>query len=89
VVATNVGGIPEIVDDGETGLLVPREDPDALAEAMERLTSSGVEMKRLRRGAARKAELFSSERWSHDFVVKCRSVIGRNLARTPGKEERW
>jgi glycosyltransferase involved in cell wall biosynthesis len=34
VVATNVSSIPEIVVDGETGLLVPPEDPDAFAGAV-------------------------------------------------------
>ncbi|HEX2943424.1 MAG TPA: glycosyltransferase family 4 protein [Rhodopila sp.] len=34
VVATNVGGFPEMIRDGETGLLVPPHDPDALAEAL-------------------------------------------------------
>ncbi|MFH1689835.1 MAG: glycosyltransferase [Candidatus Eisenbacteria bacterium] len=34
VVATDVGGIPEIVRDGETGLLVPPGDPVALARAV-------------------------------------------------------
>jgi glycosyltransferase involved in cell wall biosynthesis len=34
VVATRVGGIPEAVIDGETGLLVPPHDPPALAEAL-------------------------------------------------------
>lgn len=34
VVASRVGGLPELVVDGVTGLVVPREDPDALAEAM-------------------------------------------------------
>ncbi len=33
VVATNLGGVPEVVKDGETGLLVPPKEPDALAEA--------------------------------------------------------
>ena len=34
VVATRVSSIPEIVVDGETGLLVPPDDPDALAAAI-------------------------------------------------------
>jgi glycosyltransferase involved in cell wall biosynthesis len=34
VVATAMGGIPEIVRDGETGRLVPPADPDALAQAI-------------------------------------------------------
>lgn len=37
VVASNVGGIPEMVEDGVTGLLVPPDDPDALAAAIVRL----------------------------------------------------
>src|SRR5207245_4136839 len=37
VVATPVGGIPENVVDGETGLLVPPRDPAALAAAINRL----------------------------------------------------
>ena len=35
VVATNVSAIPEIVVDGETGLLVPPDDPQALAAALD------------------------------------------------------
>lgn len=34
VVTTNVGGLPEVVRDGETGFLVPPEDAEALAEAV-------------------------------------------------------
>jgi starch synthase len=34
VVASNVGGIPEVVVDGETGLLVPPSDPESLADAL-------------------------------------------------------
>jgi glycosyltransferase involved in cell wall biosynthesis len=32
VVATNVGGIPEVISDGMDGLLVPAADPDTLAK---------------------------------------------------------
>jgi glycosyltransferase involved in cell wall biosynthesis len=37
VVASNVGGIPEMIEDGVTGLLVPPRDPAALAAAIVRL----------------------------------------------------
>ncbi|MEZ4861443.1 MAG: glycosyltransferase family 4 protein [Caldilineaceae bacterium] len=37
VVATNIGGTPEMLVDGQTGLLVPPGDADALAKAMQRL----------------------------------------------------
>lgn len=37
VVASRIGGLPEVVDDGVTGLCVPPGDPDALACAMEEL----------------------------------------------------
>ena len=37
VVATDVGSVAEAVHDGETGLLVPAEDPSALADAIRRL----------------------------------------------------
>lgn len=37
VVASRIGALVEVIDDGKTGLLVPPKDPDALADAMERL----------------------------------------------------
>jgi colanic acid/amylovoran biosynthesis glycosyltransferase len=40
VVGTAVGGLPETVVDGESGLLVQQRDPDALADALERLIKS-------------------------------------------------
>jgi glycosyltransferase involved in cell wall biosynthesis len=39
VVATRVGGVPDIVVDGETGILVPPRDPQALAGGISRLLS--------------------------------------------------
>ncbi len=39
VVSTSVSGIPELIEDGRTGLLVPPQDPAALAAALERVLS--------------------------------------------------
>ena len=40
VVASNVGGIPDVVVDGKTGVLVPEKNPDALAQAIQKLETS-------------------------------------------------
>ncbi|MGC9064214.1 MAG: glycosyltransferase family 4 protein [bacterium] len=40
VIATDVGGIPEIIEDSKTGLLVPPKDPTALAQAIEKLINN-------------------------------------------------
>ena len=47
VVASRVGGVPELVVDGETGLLVPPGDPHALAAAIERLLDDPALRRRL------------------------------------------
>lgn len=61
VVGTRVGGIPEVVDDGVTGLLVPPEDPPALAAALESLLADPVLRARLTAaGAARAADDYGS-----------------------------
>jgi glycosyltransferase involved in cell wall biosynthesis len=51
VVATNVGGIPEIVEHGRNGLLVPPGDPQALAAAIERFFADDELRGRLRAAA--------------------------------------
>ena len=47
IVATGVGGLPEVVLDGETGILVPQEDPQAVADAIARLLSDRGEAARI------------------------------------------
>ncbi len=53
VVSTAVSGIPELVIDGETGLLVPPRDAPALATALARLLDDAALRERLAAGAAR------------------------------------
>jgi glycosyltransferase involved in cell wall biosynthesis len=74
VVASRVSGIPEVVVDGETGRLVPPEDPERLAEALAELIADPTEARR--RGAAgrrRVDENFRSghaaERWLRVVIV--------------------
>ena len=60
VIASRVGGIPEVVSDGETGLLVPPGNENALAAALRHLLSEPAERRRLgENGRVRAAEFFS------------------------------
>lgn len=54
IVATDVGGIPELIGDGETGLLAPARDPAALAAAIGRLLGDPELGRRLGVAAARR-----------------------------------
>jgi len=62
VIATAAGGNPELVVDGESGLLVPVKDPRAAAEAIVRIATDPGEAARLARGGRARVEAgFSSE----------------------------
>lgn len=62
VISTNVGGIPEIVANGETGWLVPPADPVALSEYIAKLLADPGERKRMgMAGRARVLAKFSRE----------------------------
>jgi glycosyltransferase involved in cell wall biosynthesis len=47
VIATRVGGIPDLIDDGVEGLLVERRDPEGLADAIAQLLSDPAEGRRM------------------------------------------
>ncbi len=61
VIATAVGGVPEVVTDGENGLLVPPGDPAALAAAIRRFFAEPELRARLRAAAAPSVERFAPE----------------------------
>ena len=63
VIATAVGGIPEAVVEGETGLLIPPGDPAAIVEAIKRLLGHNKAALRMgEAGRKRVEELFSLQR---------------------------
>ena len=63
VISTEVGGIAEMVRNGETGLLVAQNDPVATAEAIARLIGNVEPARSLgREGRKRAEELFSIEK---------------------------
>ena len=77
VVATAVGGLPDMVVDGETGLLVPPGDPRALRAAIDRLLADADLRRRL--GAAareRIASLSSWERVIDDTLAAYDTAVG-------------
>jgi glycosyltransferase involved in cell wall biosynthesis len=61
VIATAVGGVPEVVRDGENGLLVPPNDPSALAAAISRLYTEDGLRARLSEGAPGSVSGFTEE----------------------------
>ena len=63
VVATAVGGVPEVVRDGESGILVAAGNTSAFAEALARLLRDETTRQRMGTAAARRAgETFSLDR---------------------------
>ena len=61
VVTTNVGGVPDLLKDGETGLLVPDDDDKAMAEAVIRLLTESNLADRLSANGRRLAKRFAWE----------------------------
>lgn len=76
VVSTTVSGIPELIEDGVTGLLVPPRDPAALADALARLLGDRMLRARIREAAARRV------RGAFDVAGNCEAL--RELFQSAG-----
>lgn len=61
IIATAVGGVPDLIADGRNGLLVPAQNPDKLAEAMEKMQSSPHVREQLITGASELTREYSPE----------------------------
>ena len=77
VVASKVGGVPEVVRDGETGLLFPGEDAAALSDALVRMSSD--ENLRAKMGAAgrARAETFDWSALAEEYRGVYRQILAR------------
>src|SRR5881409_1164476 len=76
-VSTRVGGIPEVVEDNESGLLVPAGDVAALAEALETL----IHDEPRRHALGRAAQARARERFSAEVIVPRYEALYRRLCR--------
>jgi glycosyltransferase involved in cell wall biosynthesis len=80
VVASRVSGIPEVVVDGETGWLVPPEDPAALALALAEVLADAGEARR--RGEAGRRRVEERFRPLHAAAAWERAVLGAEMERS-------
>jgi len=77
VIASRVGGLPEAVQDGETGLLVPTGDPAALAAAIGRLAADPMLARRLgAQGATRVRTRFTMAGMADATLAIYRHLVG-------------
>lgn len=75
VVSTRVGGVPEVVDDGQTGLLSPAGDDDSLAQNVLRVANSSELHTQMGRQGRDRAEAMFSEHRMHAAYLRLYSEM--------------
>jgi glycosyltransferase involved in cell wall biosynthesis len=81
IVATRTGGIPEVVEDGETGRLVPPRDHAAMAQAILAVLADDEQRRRMgEAGLARVQKRFTVERMVAETAAVYARVAGRHHA---------
>jgi glycosyltransferase involved in cell wall biosynthesis len=82
VVGTRVSAVPEVVQDGETGILVPPRDPRALAEALIRLLDDSAERRRMgNNGYRRVRERFGAPRMVEQTLAVYQEALAARSSR--------
>jgi glycosyltransferase involved in cell wall biosynthesis len=79
LVATAVGGLPDIVEDGRTGLLVPRRDPRRLADAIIRLLRDPVLREQMGTAAEARLPEFTIESSVQRLIHLYETLIAENV----------
>jgi len=77
-ISTNVSGVPELIVDGETGILVPPDDPTLLAAAIERAIGDPVLRDRLGSAGERRVRAGFDHRGSIADLMRLFESVGRS-----------
>jgi len=77
VVATNVGGVPEVVENEKTGLLVEQKNPKALAEAMDRFLTDNQFKDKIIQNSKKILDEFSLEKLETNYIQAILAIINQ------------
>src|SRR5215212_2158270 len=80
IVASNIGGIPDVIEDGVNGLLVPPGEPEALARAIDRLLADRDLARQLSEGAQERVKDYNWEMLAERILAAYRGVTAGCLA---------
>jgi glycogen synthase len=87
VVASKTGGIPDVIEDGVNGLLVPPSEPEALAHAINRLLADRKLARRLSEGAHERAKDYDWEALAERVLRVYQGVTAGCLVPVDSTEE--
>ena len=86
-IASDVGGVTEIIKDGETGLVIPPQDPTALAQAIQRLVAAPALAEQMGKAAFDRIQAtFTLENQARELTTLYERIVAespaKNLARS-------
>ena len=87
IVASNIGGIPAVIEDGVNGLLVPPGEPEALARAIDRLLADRDLARRLSEGAQERGKDYDWEVLAERVLRVYQGISAGHLAPVDSEDE--
>ncbi|MFG6094974.1 glycosyltransferase family 4 protein [Leptothoe sp. ISB3NOV94-8A] len=81
IIASQVDGIPEAIDHGQAGILVPPKDPQALGVALSELLSNPEKIHNYRQHAQTNLERFTVERVAKETIATYEEIITKKISK--------
>ncbi len=78
IIATKAGGVPEIIENGENGILVEPKNPDLLAQKLISLIQNSAQRSALAENAPSRAQLFSAAKMAENYALQYQLIIARH-----------